>query len=216
MILIIKCKVFTMLLRFATFLSLFVCLFAVQNTVHAQEAASDAVPESAASELAKQQAQALTDKVGSVAKSLSLEDANHFFVMYTNYNVYSMVKAVRDDVSDAVQACSENNKSMADDLKSKFDGWETEVGGALEASKASITNMTLAQSYLPENDVTLIFGLVDEVRAVDSSRFEKTPVTTPEACEFMMGKMDETKSTMSKMLKGTLITYPTLIQKNQK
>lgn len=205
-----------MLLRFVTFLSLFAALFIVPISAQAEDVASDAgAPVNEADELVKQQAQALRDKVGSVAKSLELKEANHFFVMYTNYNVYSMVKAVREDVRNAVQACTENNKDMASDLESKFGDWDGTVGGALKDSKASIDNMVLAQTYIQESDLNLVFGLVDEVRAHDSSRFETTPVTTPEACEFMMGKMDETKNTMTQLLKGTLLSYPTLIQKNQ-
>ena len=67
-------------------------------------------PEVAA--LARSQLEALNAQVRDVSQSLGQAERSHFGIIYTNYNVYSTVKAVRQDVEMAVNACIENNPEM--------------------------------------------------------------------------------------------------------
>lgn len=163
----------------------------------------------------KAQSKALTGKVGGIMKTLDQKQMFHFMVVYQNYNVVSLVKAVRDDVSDAITACGENNPQMKSDLDARFEAWDENVGGQLEEARANINNMAIAQDYISQNELKGIFAQVDQLRSVNSSNFEKTPVTSPEACEFMMSKMDETETNMGQMLMMTLQSYPDILQKTQ-
>ncbi len=167
-------------------------------------------------DLAKAQSEALRDKVSKILKGLNQEEAMHFLVMYSNYNMYSMVKAVSEDVKQAVDACIENNKEMEDELKKRYDKWIGSVGGKLKESYDNLKNMSLAQTYISQSEIESLFEMVDRVRAVNSSRFESVPVTTPEACEFMLSKMDETEESMKRILWATLMSYPNIMKKNQK
>ena len=171
--------------------------------------------EEKATEPVKVKTEILQGKVSDLMKTLDMAQARHFMTMYANYNIYSMVKAVREDVHQAVEACADNNKNMADKVRNKFSRWDDSVGGTMKEADANIQNLALAQTYLPQSELKSIFSLVDEVRAVNSSRFEKTPVTTPEACEFMISKMDETETSMNSLLQATLISYPNMLQKTQ-
>jgi hypothetical protein len=76
--------------------------------------------------------------------------------------------------------------------------------------------MIVAQAYTKRNTIEDIFKQVEDVRGYNSSRFEKIPVSTREACEFMMGKMDETQTNMVGLLKTTLYSYPGALQRSQK
>ena len=149
-------------------------------------------------------------------KTLDLHQAQHFMVLYSNYSVYSMVKAVRDDVKNAADQCAENNKDMKAELNKKFDEWDASVVPTMEQADKNIQSMALAQSYIPQSELKVIYLLVDQARAENSSRFETTPLTTPEACEFMMSKMDETAKSMNLLLQSTLISYPQMLRKNQR
>tara|TARA_R110001592_G_scaffold29350_10_gene106660 strand:- start:39200 stop:39820 length:621 start_codon:yes stop_codon:yes gene_type:complete len=166
-------------------------------------------------DLAKAQSDALKERVNTVMKRLDEADLTHFMVMYTNYTMYSMVKAVRDDVSGAVSGCAENNPEMADDLNSKFSKWDKNVGDSMKQVDSNIKSLGLAQNYITQNELGMIYDLVDETRAVNSSQFEKTPVTTSEACEFMMSKMDETQENMVRLLAATMQSYPNMLKKTQ-
>ncbi len=198
-----------MFLRNIIILAVF-ALFMVPSLSVAQDAASGN------SDLAKAQTKAMQEKVSSLMKTLDVAEVQHFMTMYANYNLYSMVKAVGDDVGSAVDDCAQNNKDMSGDLHRRFSEWEDTVGSAMKDTNDNIQNMASAQDYVPQSELKILFALVDEVRAVNSSRFETTPVTTKEACEFMMSKMDETETSMSGLLKATLSSYPDLQKKNQK
>ena len=205
-----------MVLRFLT-LVLFcaVSLVSSGSFVVAQEEESEK-PASSADDLAAAQVDALQGKVSDTMSSLEIEDMTHFTVLYSNYTVYSMVKAVRDDVEGAIQACAENNKDMESSLFDRFGKWDKVVGDSMVEAHDNIQNLALAQTYMPQSELKTLFGLIAATREKDSSRFETTPVTTPEACDFMMSKMDETEDSMVHMLRATLISFPALLQKNQK
>lgn len=204
-----------MLLRVTALLSFFAILLGASGISVAKTKPEASRVETTSGALHKVQTQALKDVVANLIPNLSRDEATHFLVMYKNYTMYSMVKAVSADVSGAVKACAKNNKGMADDLEERFAQWDKSVGATMKESLASINNMALAQSYLPQSDVKMIFKLVDDVRAVNSSRFETSPVTTPEACEFMMSKMDETQDSMGRLLKITLASYPNVLRATQ-
>ncbi len=193
--------------------------FGFSQTGFAQDAETGEekpVAEASKDELLKKQTSALRTQVKDTMNNLDVNDAQHFAVMYSNYMIYSAVKAVREDVGGAVDQCSENNPDMAKDINSRYEAWNKNVGDMMEEADSNLNNMALSQTYMSQEEVKTLFGLVDETRRANSSRFETTPVTTPEACEFMLSKMDETEESMKHMLQATLVSYPTLLKKNQK
>ncbi len=208
-----------MLIRISIVFTCLLVLIAPTGFAYAQ-ASGGTVSESDASkkanDLAKAQADALQDRMSDVMKRLDEAELTHFMVMFTNYNMYSVVKAVREDIKNAIDGCSKNNPEMEEDLRSKFATWDTNVGDSMKEVDANIKSMGLAQDYISQNELAMIYGLVDETRSKNSSQFEKTPVTTPEACEFMISKMDETQENMIRLLSATLQSYPNMLQKNQK
>ncbi len=199
-----------MLLRALSILSLFILPLSFGSAV-----AEDVVAENAIADIAKAQSEALNEKVVEILKGVTHEEAVHFMTMYGNYNIYSMVKAIRDDVEGAINGCIKNNKSMKDDLNDRFSDWNKNVSSSLKDTYEQVQNLALAQTYISQSELKIIFGLADEVRAVNSSRFETVPVTTPEACEFMVSKMDETERDMISMLRSTLVSYPNAVRKIQ-
>ncbi|MGH1456124.1 MAG: hypothetical protein ACRBDI_05035 [Alphaproteobacteria bacterium] len=205
-----------MMLRLLVVAMVFCSFSSFSQVVYAQAAAEKPAEKASQEDLAKAQTRALHSQVKNTMSKLEIDEVQHFGVMYSNYLIYSMVKAVREDVGNAVTACSENNKDMASELDAKFAAWEKSVGGTLEEANSNLNNMALAQNYMSQDEVKTLFGLADETRRVNSSRFETTPVSSPEACEFMMSKMDETEQSMNHMLQTTLVSYPTILKKNQK
>ena len=206
-----------MLLRIFFVFSCLTIFVAPVGYAHAQDGEAALTDEQQkAKDLMKAQNDALQERLNSVMNTLDQAQLTHFMVMYTNYNMFSVVKAVREDVGGAVGGCAKNNPDMADELNNRFARWEGSVGSSMKEVDDNIKSMSLAQDYISQNDLSAIFGMVDETRALNSSQFEKTPVTTPEACEFMMSKMDETQENMIRLLSGTLQSYPNMLRKTQK
>ncbi len=168
-----------------------------------------------AAALAKAQMEALSGQVRNVTKNLGQAEYTHFGIIYGNYNIYSTVKAVREDVEKAVNACKENNPDMADRIDTRWGSWTKSVDANMKEAWANINSMTMAQDYASQDSMKNIFALVDETRKANSSRFEKIPVSTPEACEFMLSKMDETQDNMNMMLIATIRSYPEIMKAMQ-
>jgi hypothetical protein len=157
----------------------------------------------------------LLDKITGLTTTLEQSDARHFFVMYANYAVINTVKRVERDVTAAAEACIKDNSGMASRVEEKLSGWKKAVSEGMKEAEANIENMSLAQTYLSQNEVKQIFKLVDETNEITDTKFKKVPVSTPEACEYMLGKMDETESTMTSLLSATMKSLPNVIQQSQ-
>lgn len=149
-------------------------------------------------------------KINSIMLTLSEREQQHFFLAYNNYNLLETVKVVKEDVGKAIDKCSENNPDMKDALNDRYKDWTKAIDPMLKESKAVFDNMMLAQEYISKKEQKEVFGLVDKTRDKTNNQIEKIPVTTPEACEYLMSKMDETQDNMLKILRSTLVTFPQL------
>jgi hypothetical protein len=186
----------------------------------AQEGNNEAAPvidqgDPKAAELAQARLDALMGQIHGIKKNLGQAELTHFGIIYGNYNIYSTVKAVHEDVENAVKGCIENNPEMEDQLSARWDVWTKSVSANMEEAWANINAMTMAQDYAPQENMRRIFNLIDETRKANSSRFEAVPVTTPEACEFMLSKMDETQDNMNMMLIATIKSYSSIMKAMQ-
>lgn len=148
------------------------------------------------------------DLMDAINQRISREQHDHFMRVYGNYNLIETVSAVRHDVESAVQACSENNPHIKDKLEERYTEWDSAIDPIMTESKANLENMILAQDYATTEELNEIFNSFTEVRTAATKQIEKIPVTTEEACLFLLGKMDETQEYMMKMLKSTLISLP--------
>ena len=206
-----------MLLRgLFVFLSFFALFIAGSGFVYAQsEAEKSEGGDFLSDPLKTERAQALNSAVSAKIKSLDYADAQHFFILYKNYTMVSAVKAVEADLKMAVDACSEENPKMKKDLNSRYEAWHDAVAKSMESAMSNINNMILAQTYESRANLESLFREADDVRADTDSRFKKIPVSTPEACEYMVSKMEETRDQMISLLSTTLVTYPTAVQRSQ-
>lgn len=172
-------------------------------------------PEDIADPVARAKAEALNEKMVRILTKLDTQQAQHFMIIIANYNIIGTVKAVEEDVQNAAHACSENNSSMADTISTRFGEWKKAISSHMVEAEANVQNMVIAQDYAPKAEFDNIFSMIEDVRAYNSSRFEKTPVTTPAGCEFMLSKLEETQKNMISLLSATLASFPTAREKSQ-
>lgn len=206
-----------MLLRVLAFVS---CFFGVLGIVGSPVfAQAENVEQSSldqAEDLLKMKSDTLNDRVKGVMDDLDQAQMTHFMIIHANYSIFSMVKAVNNDIGAAITGCKDNNSDLVERLDEKYVAWQEEVGPGMEEVDKNIKSLVLAQDYVPKEELDAIFSLIDELRETNSSQFETTPLTTVEACEFMISKIAETKDSMNLLLQSTLTSYPNAVQRNQK
>jgi hypothetical protein len=159
-------------------------------------------------EAAEQASGMAYEKMGELLATLGPNQQKHFYLLYTNHNIISTVKVVQNDIGKAIKQCGENNPEMKEKLDAKHKEWDDTINPVLKDAEANIGNMIIAQEYAKEKEIKEILKMVDKAREKNNSQIEKIPVTTPEACEYLIGKMDETREGMKGMLSTTLITFP--------
>lgn len=147
---------------------------------------------------------------------LTPEQKRHFGVLYGNYNLLKVVETVREDLGSAMEACGEENPDIKEKADVRYEAWTEAVDPVLEDAKANVANMIVAQDYARPREFDQFFKLVDEARAQHGKDVKKVPVTTLEACETMISKMDETQPNMIKLLKATLVSLPLALQEEKK
>lgn len=139
---------------------------------------------------------------------LDMQEQQHFFLAYTNYNMLSTVKMVQSDVSRAIEACGKNNPDMKKQLDARYKTWDGAISPVLKEAEDNISNMVMAQDYANQDDMKALFAALDETRTKTNSQIDKIPVTTPQACTYLLNKMDETQGQMTSLLNATLVSYP--------
>ncbi len=192
---------------FSRLYCLFICCFLISfmpAMVQAQELDEAPKAQQEESDTAATMFKAIED----LSKQLEPEQMRHFYFVYNNYNLVNTVKTVRTDVSNAINACGENNPEMKGKLDSRFRQWADAIEPAMKEAEANINNMVFAQSYAPPKDIRHIFGLVDATRIETAAKLKKVPVTSAEACQFLLNKMNDTQESMLSLLRATLISYP--------
>lgn len=145
-------------------------------------------------------------------EGLSPRDKQHFNILYANYNIAGVVKMVRTDVANAIEQCAANNPDMADALNERYKKWDGAIAPVMTEADAMINNMLFAQDYADPKDIREVFQLIDNNRTQYQNEIKKVPVTTPEACEYLRNKMDETQETMTGLLEKTLVGLPQAMQ----
>ena len=152
------------------------------------------------------------DQIDTLILGLKAREQKHFFMLYGNYNVIETVKDVEKSVGKTIKACGENNPDMKDELDSRFKAWKEAVNPLVKEAEGNFRNMVLAQDYVTEAEMNNIFSYVDKAREKSQSAIEKIPVTTPEGCQYLKSKMEETEQSMTSLLRSTLVSFPKAFQ----
>ncbi len=149
---------------------------------------------------------ALSEEMRAISEELSQVNKRHFFMIYNNHNIIATVQTVKTDVSNAVATCAEKHESLKTPITERYNIWQDAVDTKLEEAQGFINNMMIAQDYIAKSKIETILKKADELRAATAARVKKVPVTTAEACEFLLNKMDDTQETMVTLIDQTLIS----------
>ena len=152
--------------------------------------------------------QTMFDKLGEISNKLEGAEKHHFSLANSNYALISTVRTVQRDVGNAITACGENNPDMKPALNKRYNEWNAAITPIMDEAQGHLDNMIIAQDYAAPEDIKGIFKVMDDTRAKAESEIEKIPVTTPEACQYLIDKMDETQLSMTGLLRRTLISTP--------
>jgi hypothetical protein len=145
-------------------------------------------------------------------KDFDEASARHFTIVYSNYNMLKVVETVQDDVEMAVDKCTSANPAMKDQLSARHTAWKDKIKPVLNEAEQHINTMVLSQEYAKPKDIRDFFKKIDKERKAHDREVKKVPVTTQEACEYLLKTMDSTEQQLVELLQATLVSTPQAVQ----
>ena len=138
-------------------------------------------------------------------KRLPEQNQQIFFILRNKHSVIRAVETVKRDVGNAVKACSENNKGMADKMNKRFNQWTGVIDPILSDAKKFLEVELREQEAFHVPDYRHITDLNDKAYKFSESQVKKTPVTTPKACQGLLDSMDRTEEELINILQDALL-----------
>jgi hypothetical protein len=145
------------------------------------------------------------DAENKVLDSLSKDSQQVFYILRNKHSVMRSVEVVKRDVSNAVEACGENNKDMTDAMNARFKQWKESVNPILDDAKEFLELELTEQDAFEVKDFKRVTQMNDEAYDFSESQIKKQIVTTPEACQGLLDSMDRTEQKLIDILKEALL-----------
>lgn len=127
----------------------------------------------------------------------------------TNFGIIRAIGIMKHDIGDAVKKCGDANKDMEDSLTKRFAAWANTVAPLLKEDEESLEDSIKKSAFPDEKKVHDYLDLIDEAaQAGDKALGDKSVVTTPEACQYLLASMDQSEPMVTTLLNG--IKWPML------
>lgn len=192
-------------LQLVLFLFCITVFSAASSFVHAQDAASE---DGANVDEQERKFMSVHDKVKEFTEGFDDASERHFYALYGSYNMIQVVEDVRAQVGNAIEKCVEVNPDMKEALETRYTQWTAAIDPIMKEADANVDNMVIAQDYAKPAEIRKLFKFIDKKRVGNNNNVDKFPITTPEACEYLRVKMDETEDNLTRLLQSTLVSLP--------
>lgn len=146
-------------------------------------------------------------------KGFNEDSSRHFSIVYSNYNMIKVVETVENDVGLAVDKCGEVHADMKAPLQDRYKLWKDGIEPIVKQAEEHVNTMVLSQEYAKPSDIRDFFKKIDKERKAHDKDVKKVPVTSKEACEFLLKTMDSTQEQLTSLLQATLVSTPQAVQR---
>lgn len=167
------------------------------------------------SEQNKSKHQQLTDRHRQIFMNVMTkgkpQEQRHFMMMYSIFNVKEVTERVIQDVNRAIKACGEKNPDMKEKLDTRYEAWRETFRPLIEKANGQVNNMMLTQEYATSEELEEVFGTLTASRLASETQLTQIPVTTPQACEYLLAKMNETEMTLTYIIDSTMKNVPQIV-----
>lgn len=170
-----------------------------------------AVPAQAADETAQARLDARTK---TLMENMDENQLLQLASIRTAHGTIRAVENVEDSVKKAVSSCAEKNPDMKDRIQSRFDNWKLAIRPTLKKAESKLEKMILLQSFGKPSEVRGYLKLFDEAVAARDAAIKSVPITEKAECERLIGKMDETEESLTKLMTDSLSLDQPILQKD--
>lgn len=137
--------------------------------------------------------------------TLPKQNKDVFFVLRNKHGVMRSIKMVQRDVKNAVDACGKENADLKAPMRARYKDWEKAVNPILKEADKFLKTELKQQEAFHVSDYRHIMKLNDKAYEFSESQIQKTPVTSPEACQGLLESMDSTEDKLVSLLQTILL-----------
>jgi iron-sulfur cluster repair protein YtfE (RIC family) len=145
------------------------------------------------------------DAENKMVDSLPKGNQKVFFVMRNKHSVIRSIRVVHGDIKKAVTACGKENKDLKKPMADRLKDWEEVVFPILKDAEKFLKQELKEQEAFHISDYQHVMKLNDKAYEYSDSKIEKTPVTTPEACDKLLASMDQTEDKLIRLMQEILL-----------
>ena len=145
------------------------------------------------------------DAENKVLDALPKQGQQVFFILRNKHSVMRSIEVVKRDVRNAVQACSENNMDMADDMQTRYKEWADSIEPILDDAKEFLELELKEQTAFDVADYRRVTEMNDKAYAFSEGQVKKEIVTTPKACQGLLDSMNRTEEELIDILQDALL-----------
>jgi len=137
--------------------------------------------------------------------TLPKQNQKVFFLLRNKHSVIRSIYMVRNDIGSAVKACAKNNKEIRKSINGRYAQWEKSIMPILKESEKHLKKELKEQEAFFMTDYKYVMALNDKAYKFSESQIKKTPVTTLDSCEKLVGSMDRTEDKLISLLQEILL-----------
>lgn len=193
-----------------TYLFASALIFSVAVALSVSAHATDKAP---APPVKSEQALKLEKKAADIAAHFTPTERESLGVISDGFGIMHAVMLTNKSVSTTIAACGKRNPEMKADMDAAYTKWYGGIGPVLEAREKDLKAAVRDGRFSKPQEVEAFLDALDSLARHNYDRMEKSPLTTPSACERLVKSMERSGEKLSKAL--TELKFPYAVAKEK-
>lgn len=133
-------------------------------------------------------------------KGLDKNQVAQFAAIRDSHGILQSVKDVEIHMGKAVDACSAKNPQLAAPIQQRYDAWKQGLAPIIRDAKKRQSDMINMQTYATPNNARQYLKLVDDAVEYKARGVKYIPIDSEKECKRLIDKMDETETSLQKLM----------------
>ncbi len=136
--------------------------------------------------------------------NLSTQEMKDAYQLRTLHGIIKSVESVRQDLVNSTQSCIENHPDKRAEITDSFNRWKNEINPRLEKAAVTLDKRITENKAMPESLFRKYLALIDRMAETADSKVQKDYITSKEACDFLVKKLETSRDELSGVLNDIL------------
>ena len=136
--------------------------------------------------------------------NLSTQEMKDAYQLRNQHGIIKSVESVRQDLVNSTQSCIENHSDKRAEITDSFNRWKNEINPRLEKASINLDKRITENKAMPESLFRKYLALIERMAETADSKVQKDYITSKEACDFLVKKLETSRDELSGVLNDIL------------